>query len=74
MAFTPFLGHIHLLDWDEINFALSSKEMIASNNYIQVTVNKEPFWEKPPLFFWLQTVSFKLFENTEFAARFVSAL
>ena len=74
MAFTPFLGHIHLLDWDEINFALSSKEMIASNNYIQVTVNKEPFWEKPPLFFWLQTVSFKLFENTEFAARFISAL
>ena len=74
MAFTPFLGHIHLLDWDEVNFALSSREMIESENYLQVTVNGEPFWEKPPLFFWIQTISFKLFENTEFAARFVSAL
>ena len=74
IAFFPFLGHIHLLDWDEVNFALSSQEMIESDNYFQVTVNSEPFWEKPPLFFWLQTVSFKLFENTEFAARFVSAL
>ena len=74
MAFFPFLGHIHLLDWDEINFALSSREMIESANYLQVTVNGEPFWEKPPMFFWLQTVSFTLFDNIEFAARFVSAL
>ncbi|SVD21127.1 uncharacterized protein METZ01_LOCUS373981, partial [marine metagenome] len=74
MAFFPFLGHIHLLDWDEVNFALSSREMIESDNYLQVTVNGEPFWEKPPMFFWLQTVSFTLFDNIEFAARFVSAL
>ena len=74
MAFFPFLGHIHLLDWDEVNFALSSWEMIESDNYLQVTVNGEPFWEKPPMFFWLQTVSFKVFENPEFAARFLSAL
>ncbi len=74
VAFFPFLGHIHLLDWDEVNFALSSLEMIESNNYLQVTVNGEPFWEKPPMFFWLQTVSFRLFDTIEFAARFVSAL
>ncbi len=66
----PFLGSVHLFDWDEINFAESAREMILTGDYITVQVNYEPFWEKPPLFFWLQVLSMKLFGINEFAARF----
>jgi 4-amino-4-deoxy-L-arabinose transferase-like glycosyltransferase len=72
--FIPFLGRVHLFDWDEANFAEASREMIARGNYLQVTINYQPFWEKPPLYFWLQTLSMKAFGVNEFAARFVNAL
>lgn len=72
--FIPFLGYVHLFDWDEINFAESSREMLATGNYFQVQVNYEPFWEKPPLFMWLQVICMKTFGVNEFAARFPNAL
>ncbi len=68
------LGHIHLFDWDEINFAESAREMIESDNYLRVQINYLPFWEKPPFFFWLQVGAMKLFGINEFAARFPNAL
>jgi len=72
--FLPFLGSVHLFDWDEINFAESSREMLVSKNFFQVQVNYEPFMEKPPLFFWLQSLSMSVFGVTEFAARFPNAI
>lgn len=68
------LGNVHLFDWDEINFAESAREMIASKNYLRVQINYSPFWEKPPFFFWLQVGAMQLFGFTEFAARFPNAL
>jgi len=70
----PFSGAVHLFDWDEIIFAESAREMIVSDDYLTVTINFEPFWEKPPLFIWLQVVSMKVFGINEFAARFPNAL
>lgn len=72
--FVPFLGSVHLFDWDEINFAESAREMLVTGNYFRVQINYEPFWEKPPLFFWLQALSMKLFGINEFAARFPNAI
>jgi 4-amino-4-deoxy-L-arabinose transferase-like glycosyltransferase len=72
--FVPFLGHVHLFDWDEINFAESAREMIISGDYLAVQINFEPFWEKPPLFIWFQVISMKLFGINEFAARFPNAI
>jgi len=48
--FIPFLGRVHLFDWDEINFAEAGREMMVSGNYLQVQIDYKPFWEKPPLF------------------------
>ena len=70
----PFLGRVHLFDWDEINFAESAREMIVTGNYTRVQINFQPFWEKPPLFFWLQVLSMKVFGIGEFAARFPNAV
>jgi len=30
--FVPFLGAVHLFDWDEINFAESAREMLVTGN------------------------------------------
>lgn len=74
LLFIPFLGQVHLFDWDEINFAESAREMITSGNYLTVQVNFEPFWEKPPLFIWMQVLSMKAFGINEFAARLPNAI
>ncbi|MFY8107679.1 MAG: ArnT family glycosyltransferase, partial [Bacteroidia bacterium] len=61
LLFIPFLGSVHLFDWDEINFAESAREMLLTGNYQKVQINFVPFMEKPPLFFWLQVLSMKIF-------------
>ena len=74
LLFFPFLGQVHLFDWDEINFAECAREMIVTDNYLQVQIDYQPFWEKPPLFIWLQVLSMKLFGINDYAARFPNAL
>lgn len=74
ILYIPFLGKVHLFDWDEVNFAEISREMIASGNYMQPQINYMPFYEKPPLFMWMQVLSMKVFGINEFAARFPNAL
>jgi hypothetical protein len=72
--FIPFIGGVSLFDWDEINFAEISREMIMTGDYLNIQVNYKPFFEKPPLFFWLQVLSMKSFGINEFAARLPNAL
>ena len=72
--FVPFLGGVRLFDWDEINFAESAREMIVTGDYLTVRINFLPFWEKPPLFIWLQVLSMRLFGINEFAARLPNAI
>jgi 4-amino-4-deoxy-L-arabinose transferase-like glycosyltransferase len=74
ILFIPFLGSVHLFDWDEINFSESAREMLLTGNYRKVQINFSPFTEKPPLFFWLQAMSMHVFGVTEFAARFPNAI
>lgn len=74
LLFIPMLGGVHLFDWDEINFAESAREMIVTGDYLTVQINFQPFWEKPPIFIWMQVLSMKIFGINEFAARFPNAL
>lgn len=70
----PFLGKVYLFDWDEIIFAEAAREMIVTGDYLTVRSDFEPFYEKPPLFIWMQVASMKVFGINEFAARFPNAL
>lgn len=70
----PFLGTIHLFDSDETNYAESAREMLVTGDYLTVQIDFEPFPEKPPLFFWLQALSMKVFGVNEFAARFPNVI
>ncbi|HAR19201.1 MAG TPA: glycosyl transferase, partial [Cytophagales bacterium] len=72
--FVPFLGSAHLFDWDEVNFAECAREMLITKDYSRVYIDFQPFWEKPPMFFWLQSTAMRVFGVNEFAARFPNAL
>lgn len=74
LLFVPFLGAVHLFDWDEINFAECAREMLQTGEYLRPQIDFEPFWEKPPLFLWGQALSMQLFGVGEFAARLPNAL
>ena len=82
LVYIPFLGSSQLFDWDEINFAESAREMLVTGDFLSVQINFQPFWEKPPIFIWLQVLSFQFFgtftdnawTSMEFAARFPNAL
>ena len=72
--FIPLIGTCALFDWDEINFAECAREMLMSKNYTEVQLYYQPFWEKPPLFIWMQALSMHVFGINEFAARFPNAI
>lgn len=74
LLFIPFIGNMPLFDWDEINFAECSREMLVSHNYSDVQLYFQPFWEKPPLFIWLQAMCMNVFGTNEFAARLPNAI
>ena len=48
--------------------------MIKMHDYTRVYVDFKPFWEKPPMFFWMQSTAMKIFGVNEFAARFPNAI
>lgn len=70
------LGSFYMRTWDESIYAVNSFEMVERGNYIvpYINGNIDIINDKPPLFFWHQIVSFKVFGYNEFAARFPSAL
>jgi len=74
LLFIPFLGSVHLFDWDEINFAESAREMLVTGNYGTVQIDYKAFWEKPPLFIWMQYLSMHIFGINEMAARLPNAI
>jgi 4-amino-4-deoxy-L-arabinose transferase-like glycosyltransferase len=73
LLFLPFLGQVHLFDWDEINFAECAREMIVTKDYLRAQIDFMPFWEKPPFFIWMQVLAMKMFGVGAYAARFPNA-
>lgn len=74
LFFMPFLGKVHLFDWDEINFAEISREMVVTGEYLQPQINYQDFTEKPPMFMWMQAGAMHIFGINAYAARFPNTL
>jgi len=68
------LGRLPLFGRDEALYAEAAREILASGDWITPRVNGGPFFEKPPLYYWLAAISFKLFGVSPFAARLPAAL
>jgi 4-amino-4-deoxy-L-arabinose transferase-like glycosyltransferase len=63
-----------LIDRDEPRFAEASREMRQSGDFIIPRVNGEYRFDKPPLIYWCQVASSMVFGESDFSARFPSAL
>src|SRR5262249_45484523 len=63
-----------LLEPDEGRYAEIARKMLVSGDWVVPTLNRRPFFDKPPLFYWLVAGSFSLFGTSAWAARLVSAL
>lgn len=69
------LGLYPLMDTSEARYAEIARKMLVSNDWITPMFDHGvPFWGKPPLSFWLQALSMKVFGINEFASRFSSWL
>lgn len=68
------LGYYRLIDVDETRYVGISYAMLKNGDWITPVLNGVPFLEKPPLYYWLNVLSFKMFGISEFSARFMTAL
>jgi 4-amino-4-deoxy-L-arabinose transferase-like glycosyltransferase len=65
---------VPLVDRDEPRFAEASREMIERSDYIVPHFNDQLRLDKPPLAYWAQVASYRMFGENDFAARFPSAI
>lgn len=71
IIYVMLLGAYPLLEPDETRYVTMARDMFTSGNYLTLYLNGEYFFEKPPLFFWLESLSFWFFKDiSEFTARF----
>src|SRR6184192_3354982 len=66
--------NLPLIDRDEPRFAEASREMIERGDYIVPYFNNQLRLDKPPLTYWAQTLSYRIFGENDFAARFPSVI
>jgi len=63
-----------LIDRDEPRFAEASREMIQRADYVVPYFNNQLRLDKPPLAYWAQLASYRIFGESDFSARFPSAI
>lgn len=68
------LGFPSFWDPDEAVYAVATRRMLRTGDWLAPMFNGEPFFDKPILFYWLQLISFRIFGINEFAARLVPAV
>ena len=68
------LSYLPLIDPDEAHYAQITREMRSLGDYLVPRIDGIPVIDKPALFHWLQAASFAVFGETEFGARFPTAL
>ncbi len=68
------LGAPGLMDPDEGRYAEIAREMLLLKDWLIPHLNLAPYLEKPPLVYWLTSLSFAAFGQSEWAARLPAAL
>lgn len=69
------IGTYSLMDVDETRYVAMSRDMFNSKDFLTLYLNGQYFFEKPPLYFWQECLSFAIFGKiNEWTARFPVAL
>jgi 4-amino-4-deoxy-L-arabinose transferase-like glycosyltransferase len=66
--------YVNVMDIDAAQYAAMSREMMQSGSYLQVYEQGQDYLDKPPLAFWLCSVSMKVFGVNNFAYKLPSIL
>jgi 4-amino-4-deoxy-L-arabinose transferase-like glycosyltransferase len=74
LLYGPHLGRRALWSPDEGRYAEIPREMVATGDWITPRLNGVKYFEKPPLFYWIEAVSLRFFGPREWAVRLAPAL
>lgn len=74
LLYLMLLGNVPLLDPDEPVYGETAKEMLATGDFLSPRIYGDFWYDKPPLFYWLEAASFSLFGVSTLSARLPSAL
>ena len=73
LLFFSLGGYTSLWETDEARHAEVAREMVESGDWVTPRLNYVKYFEKPPLMYWAQAVSFSLFGVSEKTARLAPA-
>ena len=68
------LGSLPLVGPDEPRYAEVAREMLMRRNLITPTLGGMPWFEKPPLLYWMMMLSYRVLGVSEYAARLGPAI
>jgi len=68
------LGARPYLTPSEARYIELPRQMLATGDWLTPRINGVPYFEKPPLFYWMQAAVMALFGPEEFAGRIVTVL
>jgi 4-amino-4-deoxy-L-arabinose transferase-like glycosyltransferase len=68
------LGSLPLVGPDEPRYAQVAREMLARRDFISPTLGGLPWFEKPPLLYWMMILAYRVLGVSEYAARIGPAL
>lgn len=74
ILFGTLLGSYPLDCPDSARYAEIPREMLVTGDYLTPHLNGLKYFEKPPLFYWIQTIGLKIFGINEFGAGFMNIL
>ncbi len=63
-----------LSSWDEAWYASIAREILTANDWITLHFNGIPFYDHPPMGFWIMAIFYKVFGVSEFSTRLPSVL
>jgi 4-amino-4-deoxy-L-arabinose transferase-like glycosyltransferase len=74
VCYFSHLGAIGFVGPDEPRYAWIARDMAETGDWVTPRLYGEPWFEKPPLYYWGAAICFKLFGVSEAAARLPSAI
>lgn len=74
LLFGLFLGSRPLTAPDEGRYSEIPRQMLLHHDYVTPRINNIKYFEKPPLFYWLQSASFSVLGMNDWTFRLANAL
>jgi len=70
----PSIQHGDLSGYDDAFYAHEAREMVQSGDWLSVRYNGNLNFEYPPMFFWMEAVSLRVFGFEDYAAKLPAAI